>query len=82
MITQIQKQKLKKVLGRRYAPDIVEVLKARSITKSNGEDYSEAYVRQVFNGRFDNLEVIKVIFDVYKVKKSKIDQMKKRIDKM
>lgn len=82
MITEIQKQKLKKVLGRRYAPDIVEVLKEKDIKKSNGQEYSEAYVRQVFNGRFDNVEVTNVIYEVYKVKKRLIDRIQKKIDKM
>lgn len=82
MIKQKDKERFKKVLGRRYAPDIVRILEEKGITKSNGESYTENYVRQVFNGRFDNLEVISVIIEYYNFKKRKIDRMKKKIDKM
>jgi hypothetical protein len=84
MITKVLRTKMKKILKRSFIPDIQNVLKEKNILNKKGNEYSVAYISNVFNGKESNKDIEDAIFDVYELKKKELAKMqenrKKRLE--
>lgn len=79
----INKQKeIKKVLGHRYAIDIAEIAQKKGLLNDKGNTYTPNYIAQVLSGRFNNLELLNIIFDEFKTKKRKQKRERKKINNL
>ncbi len=64
MITETEKEGLKIILGRNYTRKVLSFLNKTSESSIEGKIYSIEYIRQVFNGLQDNLDVEIAIYDL------------------
>lgn len=69
MITNTQRKRMAKRLGKAFIADVLQVLSEKQIVNEKGKPYEKTYVSHVFNGRHSNLEIENAIFDVYKKRK-------------
>ena len=79
MIKSDKLKEMKKVLGHGYPLLLVEKLNKKRVLNSKGLPISANYVRQIFNGRINNIEVLSIIIDDYKAQKRKITKTIKRL---
>lgn len=70
MITEIQKQKLKKYLKGDYSAAVIEILKQKGIRTKFGKPFTRVIVRQVLNGQFHSQPVEEAIFALYELRKA------------
>ena len=79
MITQIERENLKKTLGTRYSKAVLDILSEYGATKENGNPYSIGFISHVFNGRYENQAIEMAIYELYDRKqKSSLELLKKR----
>lgn len=69
MITKKQKINLKSFIGNNYAKEVLDILNKKNILSRNNQPYSESFVRMVFNGYRENLDIEDAIFLLYKNRK-------------
>lgn len=86
MITKANRTKMKKLLKRSFIPDIQSILKEKNILNKKGNEYSVAYISNVFNGYESNEAIEEAIFDVYELKKKELaktqENRKKRLESL
>lgn len=63
MITTEDRKELKKILGNNYAPGVIQILNDKEQKNSRGREYSANSIRQVFNGREENLDIELAIYE-------------------
>jgi hypothetical protein len=78
MITETEKEELKEILGRNYTRKVLSLLNKNSESSTEGKKYSIQYVRQVFNGLHDNLDVEIAIYDLRNEIISKQKELKEK----
>jgi len=82
MISKIEQDKIKKVLGSKYSPVIIERLTKRKITNTKGNPYSPESIQKIVTGKIENqrveLEIAKLVFETVEAKK-KTEKEKKRL---
>jgi hypothetical protein len=79
MITNIERENLKPILGTRYSKAILEILSQYGVTKENGNEYSIGFISHVLNGRYENQAIEMAIYELYDRKqKISIELLKKR----
>ena len=76
MITNAQRSKMKKILGSKWIPDVIEKLNQENVLNKKGEEYTKAFISHVFNGKNEHHIIEDVIFDIYQEKKLKLSKMK------
>lgn len=81
MITKANRTKLKKLLKRSFIPDIQNVLRDKNIFTKKGNEYSVAYISNVFNGKESNKNIEDAIFEVYENKKIELAKMQEQREK-
>jgi hypothetical protein len=69
MITEAQKNQLKKVLKYGYPKQIQRNLKKRKILNNRGNPFSINFILSVMKGEYSNHKVEEEIFKLYQVKK-------------
>ncbi|MFK7747816.1 MAG: hypothetical protein AB8B65_05475 [Kordia sp.] len=77
MITEKQREKLKKILGYHYTNDVLKILKKRGITNRKGTAYGSSMIRNVFNGLNENKEIENAIMDLFINKQEEKEQQLK-----
>jgi len=82
MITKDKLQEVKRVLGHGYMTDLATKLKEKGLVNSLGLPITPEYIRQVFSGRINNIDVLNVIIDDYKAQKRKMTKMSNKISKL
>ena len=70
MITNEQRNLLKKYLKGIYVQDVQEKLDRRGITSRLGKPYSDKMISHVLNGRYENAYIERAIFEVYEERKA------------
>jgi len=72
MISEIEKQMMKKVIGNRFIPEVKSILEKNGLpVKSSG------FISHVFNGRYENLEIEKAFLELYLSKSEELKVLKK-----
>ncbi len=82
MITQAQKNKMKKVFKRGYLLNIQNILREKNITNVSGKDHSFGYICNVLNGRNSDHQIEEALIELYcqtKEELAKIRIERKRI---
>lgn len=69
MITDIERDKIKEVLGSHYTSLVQEELHKKGIRNNNGFPHSDNMIRQVMNGNREHREIETAIFDAVETKK-------------
>ncbi|WP_340067039.1 hypothetical protein [Ascidiimonas aurantiaca] len=70
MITDEQRNLLKKYLKGVYVQDVQEKLNRRGITSRLGKPYSDKMISHVLNGRYENAYIERALFEVYEERKA------------
>jgi len=67
MITEEFRKQFKQNLGKKisYSPEIAKILNDRQDFRLNGDPYSSSYIRMVFNGMEENLDIQRAIVEYY-----------------
>lgn len=65
MITSDQKVKLKKLLGKKYGKQILDILNKKKIYNKMGESFSSSYICHVLNGRCENFQIEEALFELF-----------------
>ena len=78
MITEIQRKKLKEIIGYHYTNDVLKILKTRGITNRKGIAHGKSMIRNVFNGIGENKDIEAAIFDLCVEKLKEKDKETKR----
>lgn len=73
---------MKTVLGYGYPQVLADKLCMRGVLNSKGLPITPDYIRQIFQGRINNIEVLNIIIDDYKIQKRKMTKMSKKISKL
>ena len=79
MITKAEKEKIKEILGWRYAPVVQEYMTKKGFLNSKGEPYSTAMISNVMNGN-SHERIESAIFDLVAKKKMKIAARKRYLE--
>lgn len=79
MINPSKLNEMKKLLGHGYPLLLVCKLSDKGITNSKGLPINANYIRQLFLGRVNNIEVLNIIIDDYKAQKRKLSKTIKRM---
>nr|WP_297306367.1 hypothetical protein [uncultured Flavobacterium sp.] len=82
MITETEKNEIKKVLGSRYTTEILEVLRTKDIRNAKGETYSSSYIRSIMNGNSNNNVIENIIFELFNKRKKEQTKSKQKRKKM
>lgn len=64
MITEKDRESLKKVIGNRYSRKVLQILNKNEAITSAGKSFSIEYIRQVFNGHHENKDVELAIYEL------------------
>ncbi|UUC45558.1 hypothetical protein [Flavobacterium cerinum] len=82
MISKEETQKIKKVLGSKYSPVIIDRLNKRKITNAKSNPYSPESIQKIVTGKIENsrveLEIAKLVYETVEAKK-KTEKEKKRL---
>lgn len=78
MIGKREKNAFKKILGKPYTPYIVSVLQERGVKDASGKDYSLDYIRMVFNGKRDCVEIEEAIIEAVAREKKYQEDLKQK----
>ena len=76
MITEIERKELRQLFQGYYADDVFEILKEKKITNRNGKAHSIPYIRMVFQGVRNNLDIEAAIWQLASERKKEIEQRK------
>ena len=76
MITEIERKELRQLFQGYYADDVLEILKEKKITNRNGDPHSLPYIRMVFQGVRNNLDIETAIWQLASERKREIEQRK------
>lgn len=76
MITQEQSKAIKKTLGHRFSPPVLEHLKDNQIFNRQGKPFHSSTISLVLNGKMEHEAIEKAIIDVWE--KSLITQKKEQ----
>lgn len=79
MIKADKLKEIKSVLGYGYPLILAEKLNKKGILNSKGLPITADYIRQIFLGRINNIEILNIIIDDYKAQKRKITKTINRI---
>jgi hypothetical protein len=82
MITKENKLALKKMLGNKYTPKVLEILNENKIFSKKGVPFSSGYIRHVLNGKNENFQIEEVLFEVFKSRNdfhTELDKKRKAI---
>ncbi|WP_299670279.1 hypothetical protein [uncultured Polaribacter sp.] len=72
MITELEQKELKMIFQGRYSEDVLRILKNKSILNRNGEHHNAQYVRMIFQGIRQNLDIEAAIWQAAKNRKQKL----------
>ena len=73
MITEIERKELRHLFQGYYADDVFEILKEKKITNRNGKPHSIPYIRMVFQGVRNNLDIEAAIWQLASERKKEIE---------
>jgi hypothetical protein len=76
MITEIERKELRQLFQGFYADDVLEILKEKKVTNRNGKSHSLPYIRMVFQGVRNNLDIEAAIWQLASERKKEIEQRK------
>lgn len=76
MITELEKKELKNIFQGHYTDDVLKILNEKSILNRNGEPHNAQYIRMVFQGVRQNLDIETAIWQVATNKKQKLELQK------
>ncbi len=76
MITEQEYQSLKQVLGGRYTRDVLAILSRKNITNQNGEPHNPKYIRMVFQGIRENLDIEQALLELAEEKTTLLQYQK------
>ena len=82
MITDKDRETLGPLLGTRYTPDVIKMLKKNNDDPEVKTDYSRSFITKVYKGKHENADVEKAIFDLADMRKDKkegIQYMRNRL---
>ena len=79
MITKAEKEKIKEILGWRYAPVVQEYITKKGFLNSKGETYSTAMISNVMNGN-PHERIESAIFELVDKKKMKMEKRKRCLE--
>jgi len=65
MLTDLDKEILRPVLGKRYSAEVLKILQEQNKTKGNGTPYGNSTVTAVFNGSRNNVDIELAIWESY-----------------
>ena len=77
MIQKTEQKQLKTILGAHYAEDVFDILKEAGITNKNGVSHNPEYIRKVFQGQRENMDVERAIYTLGQRKKEEAEAIKK-----
>lgn len=85
MITQKEKNKIIKTLGKHYTNAILLVLEKKQIFNSNGDPYLAANIRKLVAGDWENetleIKILKLVNSTMKAQQKAAEKRKKLIQK-
>jgi len=58
-----------------YTSAVLQVLRERGVTLGNGKPYGAPYIRNIFNGVYENVEIEAAFYEVFKQRKSESDRL-------
>ncbi len=76
MISREHKSKLKTYLKGAYIVDVLDKLSEKGVVAKSGKPYSSKMISHILNGRYENLEIERAIFEVYQ-ERLKLDKAEK-----
>lgn len=76
MITKIQKERIKDIIGNKYVSLIKEKLKEKGVLNKKGKAYKTSFIINVMNGKEHKI-IENAIYDVVAEKKEELEQQKK-----
>ncbi len=76
MITKIQKERIKDIIGNKYVSLIKEKLKEKGVLNKKGKAYKTSFIINVMNGKGHKI-IENAIYDVVAEKKEELEQQKK-----
>jgi len=79
MITKAEKEKIKEILGWRYAPVVQEYMTKKGFLNSKGEPYSTAMISNVMNGN-PHERIESAIFELVDKKKMKMEKRRRCLE--
>ena len=79
MITKAEKEKIKEILGWRYAPVVQEYITKKGFLNSKGETYSTAMISNVMNGN-PHERIESAIFELVDKKKMKMEKRRRCLE--
>lgn len=65
MITEAEREALKPVLGTRFSKDVKNILLEKKIYTKGADTYSAGFISNVYNGRYENVDVEAAIYELY-----------------
>ena len=84
MISDEDRIKLKVYLKNDYTSAVLNVIKEEGITRENGKPFSISFIRDIFNGRYENIVIETAFYEVARRRKAEIEKLdwnKSQLDK-
>jgi phage host-nuclease inhibitor protein Gam len=82
MITIKERKAIKNILGNHYTNHVIATLKAKKIVSASGKTHSSEFIRQVFNGYREHLEIEGAILEATAIEKKYARDLKRKKDKL
>lgn len=82
MITPEEQIQLKNIIGAHYAEDVSDILNNKGIRNRNGIPHNFHYIRAVFAGTRNNIDVEKAILELAGSKQAEVQKVEKQKQKI
>jgi len=75
MISDEDRIKLKVYLKNDYTSAVLNVIKEQGIKRENGKPFSISFIRDIFNGRYENIVIENAFYEVARKRKDDIEKL-------
>ncbi|MEN8185531.1 MAG: hypothetical protein ABFR05_00220 [Bacteroidota bacterium] len=76
MISKSERNKIKKVIGREYSKEVLQILNERGVVNKQNKSHNSVYITKVLNGQNNNEDVEDAIYELVRRKKLAIAKRK------
>ena len=75
MITEEDRIKLKVYLKKDYTSAVLGVIEDLELERDNGKPFSISFIRDIFNGRYENIPIETAIYEVARRRKAGLEKL-------
>lgn len=76
MISKSERNKIKKVIGREYSKEVLQILIERGVVNKQNKSHNSVYITKVLNGQNNNDDIEDAIYELVRRKKLAIAKRK------